>query len=76
MRNAYQIFVGNPKGKRQHNDLGTDGRTVLKGICKIGLGFGLDLSGSGQGPMMASCKHGNEPSGSIEQEILTRCVYY
>jgi hypothetical protein len=27
---------------------------------------GLDATGSGQGPMADSCKHGNEPSGSIQ----------
>jgi hypothetical protein len=33
----------------------------------IGVGScGLDSSGSGQGPMVASCEYGNEPSGSIK----------
>jgi hypothetical protein len=27
---------------------------------------GLDSSGSGYGPMAASCEHGNEPLGSIK----------
>jgi hypothetical protein len=27
---------------------------------------GLDASGSGYGPVAGSCKHGNEPSGSIK----------
>jgi hypothetical protein len=30
------------------------------GIC------GLDLSGSGKGPMAGTCEHGNVPSGSIK----------
>jgi hypothetical protein len=25
--------------------------------------YGLDSSGSGQGPVAGSCEHGNEPSG-------------
>jgi hypothetical protein len=29
-------------------------------------GCGLNSSGSGQGPVVASCKHGNETSGSIK----------
>jgi hypothetical protein len=29
-------------------------------------GYGLDSSSSGQGPVAASCEHGNEPSGSIK----------
>jgi hypothetical protein len=33
--------------------------------------YGLDLSGSGYGPMMGSYEHGNEPSVSIKfWEIL------
>jgi hypothetical protein len=27
---------------------------------------GLDESGSRQGPVVSSCEHGNEPSGSIK----------
>jgi hypothetical protein len=27
---------------------------------------GLDSSGSGQGRVVGSCEHGNEPSGSME----------
>jgi len=28
--------------------------------------YGLDASGSGQGPVADSCEHGNEPLGSIK----------
>jgi hypothetical protein len=28
--------------------------------------YGVDSSGSGQGPVVSSCEHGNEPSGSIK----------
>jgi hypothetical protein len=31
-----------------------------------GWGCGLDSSGSEQDPVMRSCEHGNEPSGSIK----------
>jgi hypothetical protein len=27
---------------------------------------GLDTSGSGDGPVVSSCEHGNEPPGSIK----------
>jgi len=27
---------------------------------------GLDTSSSGQGPVVSSCEHGNEPSGSTK----------
>jgi hypothetical protein len=29
-------------------------------------GCGLDASGSGQGPVVCSCKHCNEPSGLVK----------
>jgi hypothetical protein len=29
-------------------------------------GYGLDASGSGLGPVVCSCEHGNEPSGCIK----------
>jgi hypothetical protein len=29
-------------------------------------GCGLDTSGSGWGPVVGSCEHGNEPSGSVK----------
>jgi hypothetical protein len=32
---------------------------------------GLDASGSGQGAMVGSCEHGNEPLGSIKGRELT-----
>jgi hypothetical protein len=28
--------------------------------------YGLDSSGSGYGPVVGSCEHGNGPSGSIK----------
>jgi hypothetical protein len=28
--------------------------------------YGMDLSGSGYGPVEGSCEHGKEPSGSIK----------
>jgi hypothetical protein len=32
--------------------------------------YGLDSSGSGQGPVVSSHEHGNEPSGSIKNNVL------
>jgi hypothetical protein len=35
-------------------------------LQEIGWGHGLDSSGSGQGQVAGSCKHGNDPLGSIK----------
>jgi hypothetical protein len=46
MRNAYEMLVGQPEGKRSLEDLGVDGRIILKWILgvwvrRIGSGGGL-----------------------------------
>jgi hypothetical protein len=42
-------------------------------VREVGWECGLNSSGSGQGPIVSSCKHGNEPSGSIKcWEFLER----
>ena len=35
-------------------------------LRKVGWGYGLDRSGSGQGQVADCCECGNEPSGSIK----------
>jgi hypothetical protein len=43
---------------------------IKMGLREIGW-YGLDLFGSGEGPVEGSCEHGNETSGSIKfWEIL------
>jgi hypothetical protein len=37
----------------------------------------MDSSGSGYGPLVGSCGHGNEPSGSITgEEFLVQLSHY
>jgi hypothetical protein len=56
MRNVYRILFGGD----QSEDIGVDGKIILKcTLNKLG-GCGLDSSDSGEGPVAASCKHGNE----------------
>jgi hypothetical protein len=57
---------------RDHQeDLDIDGRIILKCISEKQGMIGLDSSGSGYGPVIGSCDHGNEPPGCIKcWEIL------
>jgi hypothetical protein len=56
MRNAYNILVGKPEGKRPLERPRRRGRMDLReaGWDRV------DASGSRQGPMAGSCKHSNE----------------
>jgi hypothetical protein len=38
-------------------------------VGEIGLGCGLDWTGSGQGPVAGCCEGGDEPSGSCATEL-------
>jgi hypothetical protein len=73
-RSAHKVLVGNPEGKRP---LGRPGRgwedNIEMDLRERGWG-GVDLINlaqdpcirSEQGPVVGSCQHGNEPSGSIK----------
>jgi hypothetical protein len=66
----------NWKAWRDHcEDLDSDIRIILKWVYKD-RSCELHKYGSGQGPVVGSCEHGNEPSGSIkfrECEWLCNC---
>jgi hypothetical protein len=38
-------------------------------------GCGLDLTGSGQGPVAGCCKCGDEPSGSCTTELVSPPIF-
>jgi hypothetical protein len=66
------FLVGKTEGKRP---LGRSRRRWENGIRmdirEIGLGgYGLDLTGSGQGPVAGCCECGDEPSGSCATELV------
>jgi hypothetical protein len=65
MKNVYKI-VGKPEGKRPLKRPRHKWKDNIKMDLKWGLGCELDSSGSGYGPVLGSCEHGNESSGSIK----------
>jgi hypothetical protein len=69
MGNAYSFLVGKHEGTRplrRHRRGWED--NIKMNRSEIGLGrCGLDASGSEQGPVAGSYKHGHEPSGSIKR---------
>jgi hypothetical protein len=71
-RKVRKVLVGKPEGKRP---LGRPRRRWEDGIRKdlreIGLGGGLDSTGSGQVPVAGCCECGDEPSGSCATELET-----
>jgi hypothetical protein len=75
-RKVYNVLVvGKPEGKRP---LGRPRRRWEDGIIMdlrvIGFGgCGLDLTGSGQGPVAGCCECGDEPSGSCATELVSLC---
>jgi hypothetical protein len=71
-REVYKVLVVKPEGKRP---LGRPRRGWENGIRmdlrEIGLGAGLDSTGSGQGPVSGCCECGDEPSGSCATELVS-----
>jgi hypothetical protein len=68
-RNAYRILVEKPEGRRP---LGRPRRRSVNDIKMGQIGWDdtdwIDLA---NGPVDASCEHGNEPSGSVKYwEVL------
>jgi hypothetical protein len=72
-KNFYKVLVGKPEGRRP---LGRPRRRWEDGIrmdlMEIGLGGGLDSTGSGQVPVAGCCKCGDEPSGSCDTELVSQ----
>jgi len=62
MRSAYRVLVGNLMERGHLEDLGVNGRIILKWIFKLE----WDLSGLGQGHVAGYRECGIGPSGSIK----------
>jgi len=57
------------RARKHFEDLGVDGRIILKWIFKklVWMMDGLDCSASGYGQVAGACECCNEPSGSINR---------
>ena len=61
------LWWGNLNKRDNLEDTDVDGRLMLKwDFRNWDREHGLDWSGAGDGQVASSCKHGNEPSGSIK----------
>jgi len=58
---------GNQRERTDLENLGINGRILLKWLFKKWDGGITDPSGSGQGQVADTCECGNEPSGSIKR---------
>jgi hypothetical protein len=69
----YNVSVGQPEGKRL---LRRSRRRWQNGIRmhlrEMAGRCGVDSGGSGQGPVVSSCEHDDEPSGSGATDLLVR----
>jgi hypothetical protein len=66
-RNAYMVLAGKPEGKRPTQNLGVEGRVILKMVSKIVRENSewIYLC-QDRGSWWAVCECGNEPSVSIK----------
>lgn len=72
--NAHSVSVGNPEGKKPLGRPRCRKQDHIKNRCHRTnrmWWYGLDTSGSDQGPLAGSCEPCKEPSGSIQCEALT-----
>jgi len=68
-----KFFSKRMKGRDHFRDIDLDVRIILKWDLNRVRICGLDLACSAQRPVVGSCEHGNELSGSI---IVTSCVTF
>jgi hypothetical protein len=66
LRNSYKILVGKPEGKPFGKPGCRSEDSIRIDLKKIGCG--LDSAGLGKGPVVGSCEHSNEPSGTKKGE--------
>jgi hypothetical protein len=71
-RKVFKVLVESPKERDHLEDQGVGGRMGSECILgRLAWGCGLDLTGSGQGPVVGCCGCGDEPSGSCATELVS-----
>jgi hypothetical protein len=71
-RKVYKVLVESPKERDHLEDQGVGGSMGSECILgRLAWGCGLDLIGSGQGPVVGCCGCGDEPSGSWSTELVS-----
>ena len=60
VRGADRVLMGRPEVQNPLEDIGINGRIILKGSSRSTIGK------YGQGHVASTCECGNEPSGSIK----------
>jgi hypothetical protein len=71
-RNMYKVLVGKPEGKRalwRPRRRWKDG--IRMDLGRLGWGYGLHSTGSGQTPVAGCCECGDEPSRSCAMEWVS-----
>jgi hypothetical protein len=70
-RGAYRVWLGKPEGRRPlvRSSLRWEDNIKMD-LREVGLGHGLDRSGSGYGKVTCCCECGNETSGCMKCEKL------
>jgi hypothetical protein len=69
-RKVYKVLVGKPEGKRPFGKPRRRWEYEIRMDLRVG-GCGLDLTGSGQGPVTGCCVCGDEPSCSCVTELVS-----
>jgi hypothetical protein len=71
---VYRVLVRKPEGKRplgRPRHRWEDGIRIYLMEIGWGGGYGMDSSGSGQGPVAGSCECSDEPLGSGATELVS-----
>jgi hypothetical protein len=73
-KNVCRVLVGSMQEKSQFEDLGVDGRMILKWVLRKQNRRAWTESGSGHRSVAGSCEHSDDPVGFIKCEEFLKFV--